>query len=806
MAAIAKPAIMEELPSKDKEKDEIVVILRPQNPGSIPQRRLVLTASRPAVPIGRSSKDHNKGFIPADDNAWLENPVMSREHAQLFAKFDDDPRAVYLKDVNSFHGTYLGSTNGCGARRVVPDEPVKLNHGDVIQFGIDIFRASRTYPPCLVNFFVDEMTQKPDNLAHRTFTVPDDVDEEDEDCENEDDLTITAVHTRVGPIDLTRTWSPSIALDNVTTAKLSTSSAVNGNISSNVIDLTSEVATCQSNAELRTIDQNTPPPCNSDVSSLGSALSEDHPSPQVRMRMNDASDGRTVFVPSPLPIPSDGEGLDYHDDLSDEEAESAFGQYSESDPDAASEFTEDMSELSGADEPSRTYDDTSSEIGDEDELSDDYAEDFDDSDVPFPDPYDEESVGSYSSDEEEDEQDTTTEPLNNKPCTETSISNVQDRITYEPAPVFLYSPVPISSLRERLGIHNAFRDRDPSPSDAALFKRRPLFDPTPNDSRAQQLGEKSGKFEFFAARERNRATVNQMDSTVPVDRVLDTQTNDEKISSNVPSDNDNDNLPTEASTASGSLLPATLLAPEIITTTEGTEDSSEVPDTSSIKLGDNDTHQYSAWSASGDRFINNPPNEPSPACQPILGHLPTELDMTSAYMFQQSKLATAAETPSNTCRLPVEDLLAQEPKQCLMASQPVPEVPTFGDPATSCAPTPNKRSYEEAFSQSEDNTTSKSTQRIIARYSPPVFEAKDQDQMSYGNVETAQRNTAAPVTTKVNEHDTPKHEPTSALVQPEASRATKRIRLATTAAQVVACVALGSAATFSYLVNTAPVL
>lgn len=177
-------------------------------------------------------------------------------------------------------------------------------------------------------------------------------------------------------------------------------------------------------------------------------------------------------------------------------------------------------------------------------------------------------------------------------------------------------------------------------------------------------------------------------------------------------------------------------------------------------------------------------------------------------MFQQSKLATAAESVSKTRRLPVEDLLAQEPKQCSIISEPVSEPPALEASPISCVFTSTKRSYEEAFNQSEDDTTSKCADRIIASCSSRIAQSKDQGQTSCNDVDLAavQKYAAALVPMVTEEQDTPKHEPTVIFVQPEAPRAAKRMRLATAAAQVVACVALGSAATFSYLVNTAPVL
>ncbi|KAI0861522.1 hypothetical protein F4860DRAFT_161339 [Xylaria cubensis] len=816
MAATAKSAAGE-APSKDNDKDEIVVILRPKNPSLIPERRLVLTPSRPTVSIGRSSKHHSKGFIPAGDNAWLENPVMSREHAELFAQFDDNPYAVYLRDVKSFHGTYLTTSDGSSkGQKVVPNEPVKLTHGDTIQFGIDIFRSSKAYPPCIVDYLVEVTTQKSDDPPHRSFTVPDDVDdEEDEDCENEDDVKITAVHTRSDPIDLTRAWSPSVVPDRLPGAKLSTSSTADGKTSSNAIDLTSEVTTCQSDVEPRTVNQGTPYPfesvINSPVASVSSFFN-DHPNPQQHMRLSHASDGRIVVIQSPLPVPSDDEEMHYEDDLSDEELPSEPGQYPESELDAASEFTEEMS----VDETFPIYDDDdddtssgNSVIEDEDELSDDYAEDFDDSDSPCTDPYDEESIEDYSSgeeeEEEEDEQDATIELSNAKPRTEAPVFNAHETMQYETEAVHLFPTLPVWS--PHLNTYKPPHDRDPSPSDAALFQRRPLLDPIPNEGRAQELGEKSGKFEFFAAREQNRAAANKDDSGAPVEATLETPVADIVPSSGIQSNGDTDPVAT-VTNASRSGSPTLSCAPDTVAVDEETEDNSEAPDTSSIKLGENNTHQYSAWSASGDQFINNPPNELSPACQPVLGRPPAELDMTSAYTFQQSKLATAAETVSKTRRLPIEDLLAQEPKSCSIVSQPTPEAPALGELRIGHASTPIKRSYEEAFNQSEDDATSKCADRVIARCSPRLIE-NDQDQAPSKNIldrAAIEKYIDVLMTRKAEAHNTPGHAPPVTLDQPVPPRATKRMRLATAAAQVVACVALGSAATFSYLVNTAPVL
>lgn len=70
----------------------VVVVIDPLDPAKLVQRRrLVLTPDCPILPIGRSSKVHSKGFIPASDNAWFDNPVMSRNHAEIMANFNEKP-------------------------------------------------------------------------------------------------------------------------------------------------------------------------------------------------------------------------------------------------------------------------------------------------------------------------------------------------------------------------------------------------------------------------------------------------------------------------------------------------------------------------------------------------------------------------------------------------------------------------------------------------------------------------------------------------------------------------------------------
>lgn len=52
-------------------------------------RTITLTEFNNTLRIGRASKVSTKGFVPAPDSAWFDSPVMSRNHAEIVANFQD---------------------------------------------------------------------------------------------------------------------------------------------------------------------------------------------------------------------------------------------------------------------------------------------------------------------------------------------------------------------------------------------------------------------------------------------------------------------------------------------------------------------------------------------------------------------------------------------------------------------------------------------------------------------------------------------------------------------------------------------
>ncbi|KAI7780901.1 hypothetical protein LA080_015468 [Diaporthe eres] len=154
---------------KATDEDSVLILLSTKSPTSIthPERRILLTQSRPTLKIGRSSNRSALGLTPTLDNGYFDSPVMSREHAEIEA---DIPRQVVrIRDAGSMHGTYLN------------DEPLDtevarpLVVGDEVTFGSSVYRNQRTFKPATVTVGIEFQTAgQADHSPSRVFTVPDD--------------------------------------------------------------------------------------------------------------------------------------------------------------------------------------------------------------------------------------------------------------------------------------------------------------------------------------------------------------------------------------------------------------------------------------------------------------------------------------------------------------------------------------------------------------------------------------------------------------------------------------------------------
>ncbi|KAK0727090.1 hypothetical protein B0T26DRAFT_747461 [Lasiosphaeria miniovina] len=106
-----------------------------------PERRITMDWTNLLVPIGRASKVQSKGFVAGKDNGWFDSPVMSRSHAEITANLA--MKKIQIKDLGSLHGTYINDDT----HRLVEGNPHELKDGDVLRFGVAIARGSDSFAP-----------------------------------------------------------------------------------------------------------------------------------------------------------------------------------------------------------------------------------------------------------------------------------------------------------------------------------------------------------------------------------------------------------------------------------------------------------------------------------------------------------------------------------------------------------------------------------------------------------------------------------------------------------------------------------
>ncbi|KAL2171971.1 hypothetical protein VTG60DRAFT_1030 [Thermothelomyces hinnuleus] len=133
-----------------------------------PERRIVFHQGKDNIIVGRASKVSVKGYVAGVENAWFHSPVMSRHHAQIFARMDCNK--VEIKDLRSLHGTFLN-----GDERISADEFRELKDGDVLRFGAPIWRGVEQFVPTTVKVGLEF----PNQDGTSTFQVPDESDDDD---------------------------------------------------------------------------------------------------------------------------------------------------------------------------------------------------------------------------------------------------------------------------------------------------------------------------------------------------------------------------------------------------------------------------------------------------------------------------------------------------------------------------------------------------------------------------------------------------------------------------------------------------
>ncbi|KAI1098792.1 hypothetical protein F4804DRAFT_323832 [Jackrogersella minutella] len=771
----------------------VTLILRPSDPHvtAFPKRQFILSRQNSSVRIGRASKVPTKGFVASIDNAWFDSPVMSRQHAEISLDYDTTPWTVFIKDIGSLHGTFHTPHDGDNKEsRLEQDKSVRLSNGDLLRFGTDIFRSSETFPPCHATFFIEDRLQHPhiqtistiDQSTNRVFTIPDDIDDEDD--EEDDDSAIETMRlpdTQKGAsIDLTRDEAE--VIDDHT--------AYN-NVTSDVIDLTSEP------------DERLDP--EPDAMSRHHSISTVAPAVPATVTVS-GSDSPTATDHSPKPMSfSDAPGSFYteppqpyihYPTFEDSSSEDIVLTDSDNNSIITRDSADDLSVV-GEGIDIDMEDDEDGENSLASEYSDDSRGGFgiweDDheslEDLPYSD-----DITSSSSGESMDSASNSSSPIlsspslplhsSDPPAPKEATATVASADSSDAKPPFVTPFLFTTSVQQEAP---AAHPRDPSPSDAAMFKRCPIIDRAPSDSRAHALGEKSGKYEYFAARENNRMALGDQLST-PMSAIRESLTDiiDDQI----------DDL--KAERVSHSSLP------------DVRADGDQTKSTQEVVEADNATewpvHTSQGW-FSGGKFINNPQSEDLPHARFERPQSP-ELDMTSAYTFQLSKLATGAKPR----RVGIQDLLTQESSGSSFADErPWGEHP---EATTSASLTPArvagrtshenglKRSFDDAFIEEdvlfevsgnadEAHIFSNGNHNSESTSNPMQYAAAASDELS--------RATTSKVPFQQGE---PQGEPVSVSIQLGNAQPSKRRRFA----QAAACVALGGAAAFTFMVSTAPVL
>lgn len=586
----------------------------------VSERRIILTKNNPSISIGRASKQESKGLVAAVGNAWFDSPVMSREHARLTVNFDN--AEVSLEDTGSLHGTYRRN----GEITLQPFVKQVIQEGDIYCFGADVYRGRQAYPPCVVQTALTwQEHANPASKAQRatpsnTFSVPE-YDDEDlwSDVEDVNSGTVNQVEKGKQPatiIDLCNN-SPVVQSQPYDPA----SSPTVHQLRSDVIDLTSDPDT----------------PSGSSQMAIPSSL------PTV---ITDASDDNVDAKDQDMTCDSDIESEAPSDS---EEEDVDAGDLDESSDDDMASVMDPMSPVDDESNMDSDIDSTSiaSNEYEYDEEQDDETDTYGFlSDAPYISRYeDEDSICSSS----QDDGDSTDESA----FQDDKVSSPDQTCSTSPdvlKPMFSDPSQLLHCLPPSAFIPSGYAPQPPcplnqQPSQPAL----PLDAVSTSVFSSHMLGDRTGKYDFFAAREENRATV--MNRTrfpaVPSTNIVH-ETEVPRTSTTGGFTNHREELedssaaPTCASEKESESTTRTL--PDI--RLEATHDTNQPPLISSV------------WTPAGEAFLKDANEYPLPDSPTRTRLQSPELDMTSAAKFVESKNKNTA-TGDDT-RLTVKFLLTQE--------------------------------------------------------------------------------------------------------------------------------------------------
>lgn len=631
------------------------------------------------------------------------------------------------------------------------------------------------------------------NLATKTPAALIDLTLDNHECNGQR----STAHPRARSVFSPFTGSPDcVLLTDIITNPL-TNPTANRNVSSDFVDLTSEI--CESDAEESDARPSASPSAKVEVRPPHMSSSKSSSSAEPTIHNTDKAIPTTSSPAMALDEDKHTSELESDDDTSNEDAESECSHDSELESEASLELMDEMSETSDVSDVSedfdmhnqppmyQTFDDLirgsgvlkafgvrSSESKCRNQtntrnITDSQGES---SMRASEDSHSESGDESYFDREEDDEQNTLTALAYQPHRVDTAASGMltPKQMDNEATNVPVASRVGHHSRARpwELNTTNCNHYREPSPSDAALFVRRN----SPDEARARELGERTGKFDFFAAREKNRAILNQHSSVAPSPTMGGAPLNTQ------PQGDDSAESELVSSRPWRSIITATATETTDKMTKPGFRPIVDEQPLRSQSI----EHPLSRSCAHGQ---------------------PKDADMANAPNGRE--LLLMAAMGSQPRRLPIQSLLGPESNQSSPDDQPTARV--HGQTIKNHTPAPTKRSHDVAFDGSGGNAVCKDAENVMISTAAGVIETESQDRLSHDkvDVQSDQGDLLAEEIADLEEQVLATHEPTTTSVEPEAPRPTKRARIATTTAQVVVCVALGGAATFSYLVNTAPV-
>ncbi|KAK5663070.1 hypothetical protein OQA88_6486 [Cercophora sp. LCS_1] len=470
-----------------------------------PKRQITLDGINNSVTVGRASKTPAKGFLAEHDNAWFDSAVMSRQHAKITA--DLRGKKVEIQDLGSLHGTYLNDE----AEKLAKNKPRELRDGDHIKFGVSVWRGSEPFAPAAVKVGIafnhcDEL--KSEGLGTTTFKVP---EPSEDGSDVEDYSSDDGVEQHTVPTDKMAGLPTIVDLTGEfeRTAPISTHREVidlsASPPASPVMISDDEDDEYEGNHDYdiprrrdsaRPVDECPAPPFPSSRGEVANETETHHIDTGYNDYMESSSEFEGHYQES-IRLSTDEDDTSSDLGMDDDSTCSDVGgqTHSTREPSHASQISESEDELDEVDEEEMDQDEMRSEQTDESDVES------------FPDP--------FAYDESSDEDVKATVPI--------TIGGLLNDDKSEPSPPGPRSPIPTMyspTLTFATQSSPTMGQRWSSPSDVAMLKASSEGSALAAAiARAQALGEKAGKVDYFVAREKNKLVASPITAEQPVAQI-----------------------------------------------------------------------------------------------------------------------------------------------------------------------------------------------------------------------------------------------------------------------------------------------